>query len=230
METIKNGATDYVLKNHLFRLVPAIYRAIREAEDRKEKKRLEEQFNQIQKLEALGRLAGGIAHDFNNQLTVITGFAEMALELVDEKNPIYKSLLEIKKAGERSSNLTRQLLAFTRKQVEEKKLIDLNELILNLDKVDWRILKAIKLVVDASKNTLSINKISLDEASGIYHLILVEGEEVEFSQEQDPYLIAASLQIIISRFRIEGKIISQIKFQFDKPVVVLKSGEKINSI
>ena len=105
-----------------------------------------------------------------------------------------------------------------------------NLLILNLDKIDWRIVKAIKLIVAASKNTLNINKISLNESSGIYHIFLVEGEEAEFSQEQDPYLIAASLQIIISRFRIEGEIISQIKFQFDKPVVVLKSGEKISSI
>ncbi len=105
-----------------------------------------------------------------------------------------------------------------------------NLLILNLDNIDWRVLKAVKLAVAASKNSLTIAKINLDELSGLYHLLLAGGEEAEFSQEQDPYLIAASLQIIISRFRIEGKIISQIKFQYDKPVVVLKSGEKITSI
>lgn len=105
-----------------------------------------------------------------------------------------------------------------------------NLLILNLDNIDWRVLKAVKLEVAATKNSIPIAKITLDEPSGLYHLFLTGGEEVICSQEQDPYLIAASLQIIISRFRIEGKIISQIKFQFDKPVVVLKSGEKITSI
>lgn len=105
-----------------------------------------------------------------------------------------------------------------------------NLLILNLDNIDWRVLKAVKLVLAGSKNSLTIVKIVLDEPTGLYHLFLSGGEEAVSSQEQDPYLIAASLQIIISRFRIEGKIISQIKFQYDKPVVVLKSGEKITSI
>lgn len=105
-----------------------------------------------------------------------------------------------------------------------------NLIIYNLDNIDWRVLKAVKLSVAASKYSLTITKIILDEPSGLYHLFLAGGEEVISSQEQDPYLIAASLQIIISRFRIEGKIISQIKFQYDKPVVVLKTGEKITSI
>lgn len=105
-----------------------------------------------------------------------------------------------------------------------------NLLILNLDNIDWRVLKGVKFAVAASKNSIPIAKITLDEPFGLYHLFLTGGEEAVCSQEQDPYLIAASLQIIISRFRIEGKIISQIKFQYDKPVVVLKSGEKITSI
>ena len=105
-----------------------------------------------------------------------------------------------------------------------------NLIIYNLDNIDWRVLKAVKLAVAASKNSLTIDKIILDEPSGLSHLFLTGGEEVISSQEQDPYLIAASLQIIISRFRIEGKIISQIKFQYDKPIVVLKSGEKITSL
>ena len=105
-----------------------------------------------------------------------------------------------------------------------------NLLILNLDNIDWRVLKAVKLVVAAQINSLEIAKITLDEPAGLYHLFLTTGEEAVCSQEQDPYLIAASLQIIISRFRIEGKIISQIKFQYDKPIVVLKSGEKITSL
>lgn len=140
VECIKSGAIDYVLKNQLGRLIPSIHRALRESEERKVRKQLEEQLFQTQKLDAIGRLAGGIAHDFNNQLTVISGFTDIALSKLKPEDPIRQDLEEIKNAGERSSHLTRQLLSFTRKQIEEKKLIDLNELILNMDKMLRRLI------------------------------------------------------------------------------------------
>jgi len=93
----------------------------------KEREELEGKLRQAQKMEAVGRLAGGVAHDFNNMLNVIIGHAGMAMEDVDPSQPIYESLEEIRKAGERSSDLTRQLLAFARKQTVSPKLLDLNK-------------------------------------------------------------------------------------------------------
>jgi PAS domain S-box-containing protein len=92
-------------------------------------KRMEEQFRQAQRMEAIGRLAGGIAHDFNNLLTVINGYGELALLQVEENDPNAQLLGEILNAGERASNLTRQLLAFSRKQMLDPQVVDLNALI-----------------------------------------------------------------------------------------------------
>jgi PAS domain S-box-containing protein len=88
---------------------------------------LEKKFLQAQKMEAVGRLAGGVAHDFNNMLNVILGHAEMALEILPEKSPLQEDLAEIKKAALRSADLTRQLLAFARKQTVAPKILDLNQ-------------------------------------------------------------------------------------------------------
>ncbi|MCK4515583.1 MAG: hypothetical protein KAU31_10015, partial [Spirochaetaceae bacterium] len=90
------------------------------------KAELEEQLRHSQKLEAVGRLAGGVAHDFNNLLTVILGHTEVALDEVDPTQPLHASLQEIRKAAERSADLTRQLLAFARKQTIAPKVLDPN--------------------------------------------------------------------------------------------------------
>ena len=92
-----------------------------------ERKRLEADLLQAQKMESVGRLAGGVAHDFNNMLSVILGHAEMALELTDPKHPLHAELTEIREAAERSAGLTRQLLAFARKQTVAPKVLDLNQ-------------------------------------------------------------------------------------------------------
>ncbi len=88
---------------------------------------LEKQLQQAQKMESIGRLAGGVAHDFNNMLSVIIGHAELVLEELDPDSSISERLKEIKRAGERSADLTRQLLAFARKQTISPKIIDLNK-------------------------------------------------------------------------------------------------------
>jgi PAS domain S-box-containing protein len=90
---------------------------------------LEEQFQQAQKMEAIGRLAGGVAHDFNNLLTVILGFCELLLADCQPGDPHHADIAEIRDAGERASGLTRQLLAFSRKQIIEPALLDLNEIV-----------------------------------------------------------------------------------------------------
>ncbi|HOD53799.1 MAG TPA: transporter substrate-binding domain-containing protein, partial [Candidatus Cloacimonadota bacterium] len=105
-----------------------------------EQKRLSEQLLQAQKMESVGRLAGGVAHDFNNMLGVIIGFSDLALVKIKQDDPIYYNLTEIRKAAERSSNLTRQLLAFARKQTIEPKILDLNETIEGMLKMLIRII------------------------------------------------------------------------------------------
>jgi len=92
-----------------------------------EKLKLQEQLNQSQKMESVGRLAGGVAHDFNNMLGVIIGQSELALMRCDQSSPVYKRLVEIEKAARRSAELTSQLLAFARKQTVAPRVIDLNE-------------------------------------------------------------------------------------------------------
>ncbi|MBM4200525.1 MAG: response regulator, partial [Gammaproteobacteria bacterium] len=92
-----------------------------------EKEKLQSQLSQAQKMESVGRLAGGVAHDFNNMLGVILGHAEMALGRVDPGQPLFADLLEVRKAAERSADLTSKLLAFARKQTVAPKVLDLNE-------------------------------------------------------------------------------------------------------
>ncbi len=96
-------------------------------QDVTQRKLLEERFLQAQKLEAVGRLAGGVAHDFNNMLGVILGYTDIALGQVDSSQPLHKDLREIHKAAERSAGLTRQLLAFARKETITPKVLNLNE-------------------------------------------------------------------------------------------------------
>jgi len=80
-------------------------------------------------MESIGRLAGGVAHDFNNLLTSINGYAEMLIAKLNEKDPMRADLLEIKKSAVRASSLTAQLLAFSRKQIIDPKIVDLNGLL-----------------------------------------------------------------------------------------------------
>ena len=101
----------------------------RQAEERLRKS--QEQLRQAQKLESIGRLAGGIAHDFNNMLTAINGYSELALSQLSDGDPLKRNIEEIKKAGERSANLTRQLLAFSRQQLINVSLINLNQAIID---------------------------------------------------------------------------------------------------
>jgi nitrogen-specific signal transduction histidine kinase len=99
------------------------------AQDITERRTLEEQFQQAQKMEAVGRLAGGVAHDFNNVLTVILGLCELLLADRDPDDPRLADIAEIHQAGTRAAGLTRQLLAFSRKQIIEPTLLDMNAIV-----------------------------------------------------------------------------------------------------
>src|SRR5271165_1588505 len=137
IKLMKSGARDCVMKDHLGRLPSAIERELKEADARRQLRRVEEQFRQAQKMEAIGRLAGGVAHDFNNLLTIITGFAQLALL---EPNPAQSGLEQIVRAAERAATLTRQLLVFSRQQSLEVRVFDLNHLIRDLEKMIRRVI------------------------------------------------------------------------------------------
>jgi len=132
VEALKSGAVDYVLKDRLSSLPLRVRRALREADERRERQVLEERLRQAQKVEVLGQLAGAVAHDFNNLLTVIGGFATLTHETFAAGDHRRQDLEEIQKATRRGSELTRQLLAFARRQVLAPKVIDLNAVVANM--------------------------------------------------------------------------------------------------
>lgn len=105
-----------------------------------ERQQLEQQLRQSQKLESIGQLAGGIAHDFNNLLTAINGYSELTLQRLDPDSPARATLEQIKKAGLRAASLTSQLLAFSRKQVLQPKILDLNSIVSNVDNMLRRLI------------------------------------------------------------------------------------------
>jgi two-component system, cell cycle sensor histidine kinase and response regulator CckA len=131
----KNGSRVSVFSSHATLQIPGQAPELfcididiteqKRAEEEREK--LQAQLTQAQKMESVGRLAGGVAHDFNNMLGVIFGHTEMALDDVDPASPLYTNLQAIHYAAERSATLTRQLLAFARKQTVAPKVIDINE-------------------------------------------------------------------------------------------------------
>lgn len=105
-----------------------------------EKARLQQHFLQLQKTEAVGRLAGGIAHDFNNFLTAINGYSELVLMKIDDHNPLKREIEQIKKAGERAASLTRHLLAFSRSQPLQPQALDLNSVVRDMEKMLSRLI------------------------------------------------------------------------------------------
>jgi two-component system cell cycle sensor histidine kinase/response regulator CckA len=126
---LQNGAQDYLMKNNLARLVPAVQRTLDEVQQRRERENLERQVLQLQKFEAIGRLAGGVAHDFNNILTAILGWAELEHRDAQPGSRTQERLQKICRQAQRATGLTAQLLAFARRQVLERRKIDLNSLV-----------------------------------------------------------------------------------------------------
>ena len=121
-----------------------IHAFVRDLTERKkaleDQRKLQEQLQEAQKMEAVGRLAGGIAHDFNNLLTVINGYSEMGLEQVASGEPLHADLTEIKRATRRAATLTAQLLAFSRRQILQPRIVDLGTLVAGMMEMIERLL------------------------------------------------------------------------------------------
>src|ERR1041385_5688441 len=129
VEAMRAGAHDYILKDKLGRLVPAVRRELREVEVRRERRNLEEQLRQAQKLESLGLLAGGVAHDFNNLLTGILGNASLVLEMLSPPEPERSMLEDVVRASERAAGVARHIVAYAGKGKFVVQPVHLSELV-----------------------------------------------------------------------------------------------------
>jgi signal transduction histidine kinase len=125
---LKVGAQDYLMKTNLSRLIPSVQRELREAVERRERRRLEQQVHLLQRFEAIGRLAGGVAHDFNNVIGAIMGWADLGVQAAIAGSDLQDKFIKIRSQADRASALTRQLLAFARRQILQSCNTNLNEL------------------------------------------------------------------------------------------------------
>jgi two-component system cell cycle sensor histidine kinase/response regulator CckA len=142
VDAMRLGVHDYIVKGKLARLLPAIERELRECESRRrrriaeeELRKTEEQLRHAQKMEAVGRLAGGVAHDFNNVLSVILSYCELILADPQNTGSLRTDLVEVRTAGLRAAELTKQLLLFSRQQVIEAKVFDLGKVVGGMEKL-----------------------------------------------------------------------------------------------
>ena len=166
LAVLKAGAADFLRRGALTRLNAAVERELRAAKMRRGRARLEEQFRQAQKMEAVGRMAGGVAHDFNNLLTVITGYSDLLLTGGDLNDSQRAALEEIRRAAERGGQLTHQLLTFSRRQPLEPHLVRVNELVIHIEKMLHRLIgEDIELVTipAASRDAVAVDAGGLEQ-------------------------------------------------------------------
>ena len=135
-----NAAPIIDSTDNLAGMVLVVHDVTEKTEMENQRRRLEEKLLQSQKMEAVGQLAGGVAHDFNNILGVIIGRSELAMLTIEQSNPLYESFREIMDAANRSADITRQLLAFSRQQPVTPKVLDLNVIISNMLKMLRRLI------------------------------------------------------------------------------------------
>jgi len=162
---MKAGAHDYLMKSNLTRLAPAIEREVRDALARRElrraeteRRRMEDQFHQAQKMESIGRLAGAVAHDFNNLITVISGYARMGLDSLSPEHELHEAFVQIDEAADKAADLARRLMAISRPRPVAPQNVVLNEVVRNFQKILARVLGA----------DISLD-ISLDPGAGLFH-------------------------------------------------------------
>ena len=148
-------SVEMISVNHLND--PSVQAVVVTARDVTERRGLEEQLRQAQKMDAMGRLAGGIAHDFNNLLTAILGYCNLMLDEMRAGDPLRDDVEEIRKAGNRAASLTRQLLAFSRRQLLQPQIVDLNELVRQTEKLLRRLIgEDVELVIALTPETAAV--------------------------------------------------------------------------
>ena len=177
VEAMRAGAHDYVLKDKLARLMPAVERELRECklrEAHRESERAlrvsergrresEGQLRQAQKMEAVGRLAGGVAHDFNNVLSVILTYGELMFTELKVGDPMREDVDEIRKAAKRAADITRQLLMFSRQQVLEPRILDLNDVLVGMNRMLRRLLgEDVELILQTAP---TLGRVRVDRGS-----------------------------------------------------------------
>jgi two-component system, cell cycle sensor histidine kinase and response regulator CckA len=197
VEAMRNGAQDYVMKGNMSRLAPAIERELRDAELRRNHKRTEQRMRQLEKFESIGNLAGGIAHDFNNAIGAILGWAELGLDEAPPGSRIEKSFKNIFQQSKRTAELTRQLLAYARRQVLEPRIVDLNQNVAETISLLQRIIGEqidIKMVLDPRPQIVRADPVQIEQVLMNLCLnardampnggqLLIETETVQLDQE-----------------------------------------------
>ena len=170
---LKAGAHDYMMKRKFARLGPAIERELRDVKTRAARrtaeaalKQSEEQFRHTQKIEAVGRLAASVAHDFNNIITAILGHSELLLRQLEPGNALRKNVEPIEKCAHMAATLTKQLLAFSRKDASSPRVLQLNDVILNLEKMLHRLIGAdikFQTVIDPQAGTIKADSGQMEQ-------------------------------------------------------------------
>lgn len=164
VEAMRLGVDDFLLKENLSRLVPVVTRELQRSEVRKEREKAEvalsvsqDQLRQSQKMEAIGRLAGGVAHDFNNILAIISLSSEIIKNELPAGHPLHEINQNILDAQTRGAGLTHQLLSFSRKQAVVHKILNLNDVILELDKMLRPVLgEDVELIIEVADSAALI--------------------------------------------------------------------------
>jgi len=179
VNAMKAGARDFVTKHNLSRLAAAVRRELRESDLRRERRRLEEQLRQAQKLESLGLLAGGIAHDFNNLLTGMLGNASLALDTWNPPEPARSMLQDVINASERAADLTRQLLAYAGKGRFFIQPVDVSEVVREMSTlIRASISKKIELIFNLEDHLPSIEADSSQIQQLVMNLVLNGAEAI----------------------------------------------------
>ena len=176
---MKAGAHDFVMKDRLARLAPAIRRELRECQVRQERRTLEEQIQQSQRLESLGVLAGGVAHDFNNLLTGILGNVSLVLDVLNPPEPARSMLKSVIQASERAADLTRQLLAYAGKGRVLVRPFDISTLVSEIGELmRTSIPKKVRFVLDLAEDLPPVEADAAQIQQLVMNLVLNAGEAI----------------------------------------------------